>query len=67
MNALPCRKFLHVGTAMIYARACVTHLESAMEVVGESDPSCSALLDALKRARVQAQNRPVEERIASTE
>ena len=45
----------------------VTRLQSAMDVVGESDPGCPALLDALKRARVQARNRFVEEHIAATD
>ena len=35
--------------------------------VGETDPTCPGLLEALKQARSQAQVRPVGDRITSTE
>ena len=38
-----------------------------MEVVGESNPIYPGLVDALKRARAQAQVRPVADRISATE
>ena len=54
-------------TALANARSRVTKLERAMEVVGESDPIYPGLVDALKRARTQAQVRPVADRISATE
>ena len=54
-------------TALASARLLVTKLERAMEVVGESDPIYPGLVGALKRARTQAQVRPVADRISATE
>ena len=48
------------------ARARVTKLETAVAAVGESDPSFPAHQEALKKAKAQAQVRPVEDRISST-
>ena len=44
----------------------VTKLEAAMAAVGESDPTYEGLQDALKKAKAQAQVRPVADRIASS-
>ena len=52
---------------MAHARVRVTKLERAMEAVGESDPTYPALVNALKRARAQAQVRPIAHRITATE
>ena len=48
------------------APARVAKLEAAMAVLGESDPTYPALLEALKKVKSQTQVRPVDERIAST-
>ena len=37
-----------------------------MQAVGESDPAYPGLLEALKKTRVQAQVKPVQDRIAGT-
>ena len=47
-------------------KARVTKLEAAMAAVGESDPTFAGLQDALKKAKAQAQVRPVADRIASS-
>ena len=52
---------------MAHARVRVTNLETALEAVRESDPAYPALVDALKRARTQAQVRLVADRISATE
>ena len=48
------------------ARARVTKLEAALAAVRESNPTYARLQDALKKAKAQAQVRPVADRIAST-
>lgn len=53
--------------AMAHARGRVVKLEAAILAVGESDPTYPGLFDALKRARSQAELRPVQDRIAATE
>ena len=47
-------------------RARATKFEAAMQAVGESDPAYPGLLEALKKTRVQAQVKPVQDRIAGT-
>ena len=54
-------------TALLSARARVTKLEAAMLAIGESDPEYPGLQDALKKARSQAQEKPVQDRIGGTE
>ena len=49
------------------ARSRASKLEAAMQAVGESDPAYPGLLEALKKTRVQAQVKPVQDRIAATE
>ena len=41
-------------------------LEAAIAAVGESDPTCATLREALARAKSQAQERPVADRIKHT-
>ena len=53
------------GEVLSNARARVTKLEAAM-AVGKSDPTYVGLQDALKKAKAQAQVRPVADRIASS-
>ena len=64
---LPRQEPVDPDTALANARLRVTKLERAMEVVGESVPIYPGLVDALKRARTQAQVRPVADRISATE
>ena len=45
----------------------VTKLEAAIQAVGEDDPAAVGLKEALQRARIQAQLRPVQDRISHTE
>ena len=56
---LPRQEPVDPDTAMAHARA--------MEAVRESDPTYPAVVDALKRARTQAQVRPVADSISATE
>ena len=56
----------HPDVILSKARARVAKLEVAMNAVGEDDPTYAALRDSLKQARVQAQLRPVEDRIKAT-
>ena len=51
---------------MANARARVLKLEAAIAAVGESDPTCAKLREALARAKSQAQERPVADRIKHT-
>ena len=48
------------------ARARVSKLEAAIAAVGESDPISATLKEALSRAKSQAQERPVADRIKHT-
>ena len=48
------------------ARARVAKLEAAIAAVGDSDPISVTLKEALSRAKSQAQERPVEDRIKHT-
>ena len=52
---------------MANAKVRVRKLERAMEAVGVSDPTYTALADALKRAREPTQAHPVADRITATE
>ena len=45
----------------------VTKLEAAIQAVGEDDPAVMGLKEALQKARIQAQLRPVQDRISHTE
>ena len=45
----------------------VTKLEAAIQAVGEDDPAAMGLKEALQKARIQAQLRPVQDRISHTE
>ena len=47
-------------------RARALKLEAAMQAVGESDPAYPGLLEALKKTRVQAQVKHVQDRITGT-
>ena len=49
------------------ARALASKLEAVMQAVGESDPAHPCLLEALKQTHVQAQVKPVQDRIAAIE
>ena len=51
---------------MANARARVSKLEAAIAAVGDSDPTCATLREALVRAKSQAQERPVADRIKYT-
>ena len=51
---------------MANARARVSKLEAAIAAVGDSDPTCATLREALARAKSQAQERPVADRIKHT-
>ena len=51
---------------MANARARVSKLEAAIAAVGDSDPTCATLRKALARAKSQAQERPVADRIKHT-
>ena len=51
---------------MANARARVLKLEAAIAAVGESDPTCATLREALARAKSQAQERPVADRMKHT-
>ena len=46
------------GEVVSNARARVAKLEAAMAALGESDPTCPALLEALKKVKSQTQVRP---------
>ena len=49
------------------AQARVVKLEAAIVAIGYEDPAATGLKEALAKARVQAQLRPVQDRIAHTE
>ena len=49
------------------AQARVVKLEAAIVAIGDEDPAATGLKEALAKARVQAQLRPVQDRIAHTE
>ena len=49
------------------AQAMVVKLEAALMAIGEEDPAVAGLLEALSKARLQAQVRPVQDRITHTE
>ena len=49
------------------AQARVVKLEAALMAIGEEDPAAAGLLEALSKARLQAQVRPVQDRITHTE
>ena len=51
---------------MANARARVSKLEAAIAAVGDSDSTCATLREALARAKSQAQERPVADRINHT-
>ena len=51
---------------MANARTRVSKVEAAIDAVGESDPTCATLREALARAKSQAQERPVANRIKHT-
>ena len=67
LGQLPRQEPLDPDAMLAHAKARVAKLEAAMQVVGESDPTYLALHDALRRARAQAELRPVQERISATE
>ena len=52
---------------MANARARVSKLEAAIAAVGDSDPTCATLREALARAKSQAQERPVADCIREGE
>ena len=49
------------------AQARVVKLEAALMAIGEADPAAAGLQEALSKARLQAQVRPVQDRITHTE
>ena len=57
---------LHPDEVMANARASVSKLAAAIAAVGDSDPTCATLREALARAKSQAQERPVADRIKHT-
>ena len=63
----PPRAPVDPDTALLNARARVTKLEAAVLAMGESDPEHPGLQVALKKARSQVQEKPVQDRIGGTE
>ena len=49
------------------AQARVVKFEAALMAIGEEDPAAAGLQEALSKARLQAQVRPVQDRITHTE
>ena len=56
-------KLVHPQQRVAEAYALVDRLAAAFKVLGEDDPDAEPLMAALTRAKVQAQVRPVGERL----
>ena len=66
LRASRCRS-QNLNEQVAAAQVRVMKFEAAIQVVGEDDPVAMGLKEALQKARVQAQLRPVQDRISHTE
>ena len=58
---------LNLDEQVTAAQIRVTKLEAAIQAVGEDDPAAMGLKEALQKARIQAQLRPVQDWMSHTE